>query len=557
MQGGMLFSRMRLRRKKSLPHPPKVRSSRTTVKARQACAVIFFAATLCVLGLAAQTRKTPNSAPRSPAQEPLIRVESNLVRVPVFVYFKYGLDRAWTEQESRCHVDESSRFLALSAQEPFLPTGCDHREVKNLTLEDFRLFEEGEPQKIQSLERERWLLLIRDNRIWHNEISDTPNGVWSTTDLADSFQPWDDVRENYTLGYVPARPKQGCHQIRVDVRRPKVRVLAREAYCAGQTPSDILDGTKTGEELEFDLAKDERAKLPLFVEAGTFRGGTGRPLVDVVLEFSWSQLSHYWDRQTGKIDASIGVLGAVYAKDGKLVTRFSDLLWPAYWPATILGQATQYALDSLDLDAVGVSLEHWDPAWLPTRYETQFNLPAGEYELRVVLSDGKKFGRAKLPLVIENYDGNSLGLGSVFLCNRFRDAHAAAVETAAANFAPQYVPLVSNGVRVTPAGDTRFGPDTQLSAYFEIYEPSVAVKPAPRIQAHLRIVTKDGAIVKDFPPVDAAPYAQPGSITIPLAREVPISTLSKGDYRLEVQASDSTGRTTPWRAANFTITDKK
>src|SRR5579859_7260017 len=308
--------------------PGKLGPQRTTVKVRQGCGVIFFAATLCALGLAAQTRKTPSSAPRSPAQEPLIRVESNLVRVPVFVYFKYGLERASTEQESRCLADESSGFLVLSPQEPFLPRECDHREVKNLTLEDFRLFEEGEPQKIQSLERERWLLLIRDNRTWHNEISDTRNGVWSTTDLADSFQPWDDNRENYTLGFVPARSKEGCHQIRVEVRRPEARVLAREAYCAGQTPSDILNGTRAGEELQLDLAKDERAKLALFVQAGTFRGGTARPLVDVVLEFSWSQLSHYWEQQTGKIEANIGVLGAVYAKDGKLVTRFSDLLWP-------------------------------------------------------------------------------------------------------------------------------------------------------------------------------------------------------------------------------------
>jgi len=538
--------------------PGKLGPQRTTVKVRQGCGVIFFAATLCALGLAAQTRKTPSSAPRSPAQEPLIRVESNLVRVPVFVYFKYGLERASTEQESRCLADESSGFLVLSPQEPFLPRECDHREVKNLTLEDFRLFEEGEPQKIQSLERERWLLLIRDNRTWHNEISDTRNGVWSTTDLADSFQPWDDNRENYTLGFVPARSKEGCHQIRVEVRRPEARVLAREAYCAGQTPSDILNGTRAGEELQLDLAKDERAKLALFVQAGTFRGGTARPLVDVVLEFSWSQLSHYWEQQTGKIEANIGVLGAVYAKDGKLVTRFSDLLWPSYWPAIIIDHATQYALDALDLDGVGVSLSRWDAAWLPTRYETQFDLPPGEYELRVVLSDGKRFGRAKVPLVIENYVGDSLGLGSVFLCNRFRDAHAAAVETGAANFAPQYVPLVSKGVRVTPAGDTRFGPDTQLSSYFEIYEPAVAVEPAPRIQAHLRIVnTRDGTIVKDFPPVDAAPYAQPGNTTVPIAREIPISTLAKGDYRLEVQASDSAGRSTPWRAANFTITDKK
>jgi hypothetical protein len=32
-----------------------------------------------------------------------------------------------------------------------------------------------------------------------------------------------------------------------------------------------------------------------------------------------------------------------------------------------------------------------------------------------------------------------------------------------------------------------------------------------------------------------------------------IRKLPKGSYRLDVQATDSTGKSTPWRTANFTI----
>lgn len=515
------------------------------------CALVFVALALVRSLLVRSAPKSTKNASDFHAQEPAIKVESDMVLVPVFVFTKYGLERQATADEERCDNRQASKFYALTGEEAFLPIKCHDRELENLSLEDFQLFEDGQPRKIQ-VGTGSWGLDVRDNRTWHFESSIAPMGTWSTTDLDHSFLP-QRAHSFYYLGYVPARSEKGCHQIRVEVRRPKVSVYARGEYCAGQTPSDLLNGTKLGEKLQLDLEKDERVKLPLSVQAGTFRGEANLQRVDVVLEFPWNLLAHSWDQQTGKFDASIGVLGAVYNPEGRLVTRFSDLLWPSYWPAILLGQATEHALDALT-SAPGDNLHRWDAAWLPTRYETQFALQPGDYELRVVLSDGKKFARAKVPLSIQNYDAKSLALGSVFLCNRFRDARVAAVETAAANFAPQYVPLVSKGVRFTPAGDTRFVRDTQLSAYFEIYEPQGAVEPAPRIQAHLRILrAKDGALVKDFPLVDAAPYAQPGSTTVPIAREIPISTLANGDYRLEVLASDSSGHTTPWRAANFTI----
>jgi hypothetical protein len=130
----------------------------------------------------------------------------------------------------------------------------------------------------------------------------------------------------------------------------------------------------------------------------------------------------------------------------------------------------------------------------------------------------------------------------------------AAVERAAANFAPQYVPLVSKGIEFTPAGDTRFKKGEPLIPYFEVYEPLLAVGTDTKVQAHIRILdAKTGAVVKDFPFVDAAPYEKPASTTIPIAREISTSAVPRGKYRLEVQATDSAGRTTALRTAEFTI----
>jgi predicted phage tail protein len=40
---------------------------------------------------------------------------------------------------------------------------------------------------------------------------------------------------------------------------------------------------------------------------------------------------------------------------------------------------------------------------------------------------------------------------------------------------------------------------------------------------------------------------------IPIGDELPVSQLPKGNYRLEVRATDSAGRSTPWRTASFTL----
>jgi hypothetical protein len=45
----------------------------------------------------------------------------------------------------------------------------------------------------------------------------------------------------------------------------------------------------------------------------------------------------------------------------------------------------------------------------------------------------------------------------------------------------------------------------------------------------------------------------PGNPVIPVGEEIAIDKLHSGDYRLEVQASDSTGKCTVWRAASFTV----
>ncbi len=180
-------------------------------------------------------------------------------------------------------------------------------------------------------------------------------------------------------------------------------------------------------------------------------------------------------------------------------------------------------------------------------------LKPGQYNLRVALRDGKKLGLAEMPVTVDDYEGKQLALSGIALAKRFRKAPTTP-QSVITELPENYMPLVSQGVEVTPAADARFQKSDPFYFYFEIYHPEQTASPAATVQAHLRIVkAKTGQAVKDLPPVNAASYAKPDDPVIPIGGGIDISSFSKGSYELQVQATDSAGNTTPWRTVKFTI----
>ena len=53
------------------------------------------------------------------------------------------------------------------------------------------------------------------------------------------------------------------------------------------------------------------------------------------------------------------------------------------------------------------------------------------------------------------------------------------------------------------------------------------------------------------PAVDGASYERPGSTVHSFAGDLPIAQLPKGDYRVEVQATDSADHSTPHTHGHF------
>lgn len=155
----------------------------------RSCALLFATCISYSTNLAPAQDQKRECFPDSTRRKPAIRAQSTLILVPVFVYPKYGLERMMTAEEKQCSEEDKSAFWALPADKPYSSINCllRDREVMDLTADDFRLFQDGEAQKIELVTKEKWELAVRDNWTFHVETSITPNGIWSTPDLKTTF----------------------------------------------------------------------------------------------------------------------------------------------------------------------------------------------------------------------------------------------------------------------------------------------------------------------------------------------------------------------------------
>jgi len=465
------------------------------------------------------------------AQDDSIRVQTNQVLVPVIVVDKKRFDQVGKEGSIYTNLPGMVNAVASSML------------VHNLTAADFQVLDDGKEQAIQNVAEETGLYWdVRDNIGHHTEYIGPGGGKWSSAEWPPGLTGDIEAPQHYLIAYaVPESPEGSCHHISVKVNRPNILVAARSEYCnTSHSASDPLKGTTLGAQMESHLASTSGNKVYISLLATTFYSANEAPRVHVALDWPWESL---------KAESSKGVLGMVFNKEGSLVTRFSDLA-----------------------DREGVSDRDW-PNWpghtkargemreVENRYETQVTLPPGRYDLRVVLGDGNRFGRAEIPFTVDALDAKELAISAVSLCKQIDDVSASSSGRAStlagawtAKLSGNYAPLVSDDIEFKPTGDTRFKKDDTLYTYFEVYEPLLAAEPSPTVDFRVRIVDlKTGEVRSDSPPVSAAPYVKAGSPVIPIGRRTNISNLPKGSYRLDVQATDSAAKTTPWRSVNFTV----
>jgi hypothetical protein len=460
--------------------------------------------------------KAGDSDPKA-SGPPAIRVEAPEVVVPVVVL-----------ERNHFRVERDALFE-------------EDQEITDLSKEDFHVFEDGIERPIRNVALELpHIRHVRDNVSHHLEASFTPRGIWSSpdlwpeTDTGASLSPL----KVYLVSYSPPPSLEGsCHRIKVQVKRRHATVYSRDTYCNTSHPlSDPLNGTELGQRMEEYGSASEDGALPVNAQASPSASFNDGSRVEIAVDFPWDAVKRKWHRVN--LYANVAVLGLVYDQNHVIVARFSDMASTTSW---------NYYRGPLPPD--WHLLKEWEMAGIPSHYQTQIELPAGNYDLQVVITDGEKFGRAEVPVNIEAPHPNGLAISGIVLCKRFQEVEEGA-QTAVR--APQYVPLVSNGKEFTPTGDKRFTRDEGLVGFFEISRPTSQVPGDVHFQ--VRITDPATGEVKIESGAHTLETSDGGNaLAIPVAAEIGIAKLPPGKYRVNVQASDEHGKNTGWRTACFAV----
>jgi len=455
------------------------------------------------------------SARAQSAPPAAIRVESNDVVVPVMV-----LDKA--------HLNEIHRMNPFTFVQQVNAPGSDLIEgafARDLSARDFQVLEDGVDQRIERV-------TFQISSAW-GQNSERPKALFGSPTPSVSVQMPDWPRYLVAYTQLPS-PEGSCHNVSVKVDRPDVLVYSQHRYCnRPDWLQDPLRGTKLGDEMQAELHTRKPGNIKLSLAAFPRFATRGNSTVDVIFAFPATER---WLKDCNK-PPPIGYLGAAYDQTSRIVSvRFSGLLQGDLDNG--LGQTSPILLPTQSSSCQFVQRS--------TGYDS-LNLPPGNYELKLVVRDGKNFGRVEIPVTVEKTDPARLAISQIVLGKGFH-------KMSGAEDYGRYEPLVSNGFEINPAATPRFEKGAPFSFYLEVYEPAQSGISAQSIQLQVQIVdAKTHRVVKSVKPVAAADYAKPGHPVIPLGAGIDISDLPKGAYLFEARANDSAGHSTAWRIRDFTI----
>ena len=464
-----------------------------------------------------------------------IRVESKEVLIPVIVLDKTRVTEL-QRMNRRVYWDQVlAGDLHLQQQ----------LAVAGLSAKDFQVWEDGIQQSVETVasQTQNDSPIIRDNVGGYREFVGPGGGTWAIPLRGYGYFKVIELPDvaGYDIAFTPApSPEGSCHKVKVTVNRPNSLIFARTNYCdPGRSAADPLRGTTLGRQLHSDLETNRPGDISIAAKAIPLFSNDGTPLLRVVLEYASGPESQPCSAKP----PTVAILGLVYGEDGSVVAQFSDDVLRTYGHDVDAGLLWTPLLANLSNAPC--------PFYAPFRYETQIEIPAGIYQLRIGFRDGKKFGRANIEITLPNSDHDRLVISGIALSRRFR-LHSMEPRDSPTTLPENHAPLVADGVEVTTTADTRFERGSAFCFFFQIYEPLLSVGPEPKVAAVMRIVdASTGKTVNTIKAIEAD--AHNGNPVVAVGRRIDINTLPSGSYRLEAQATDSTGASTPWRLVAFTL----
>jgi VWFA-related protein len=328
--------------------------------------------------------------------------------------------------------------------------------------------------------------------------------------------------EYYVLSYTPPEAEEGtCHSLRVKVDRAGATVRARSSYCAVKPP-DLTTAAPAMEDLEKRTAGSDSGNLKAAIALPYFYVSAGVARVHVAVELSPAGLK--FENVKGKLHAEINFLGIASASDSTVAARFSDTL-------------------KFDFDGPA-DVEKFQQS--PIHYEKELKVAPGAYNFVLACSSGpESFAKLDVPLVIDPWNTADLALSSIVLS---RQTHPAADLGSIAALIQDQTPLVAQGTEFVPTGSSKFSRDGEGFFYLELYSPDPG-----SATVRVRVLSQatgapqwDSGITKLPPPEGAR------KTSVSAGARLPLHSLQPGSYRLEITASDSSGKQVQ-RISNFEV----
>jgi hypothetical protein len=362
--------------------------------------------------------------------------------------------------------------------------------------------------------------------------------ILSSNDLLGGLQSIAGEQDQYyALTFTPPESKEGsCHTLSVKVDRAGTKIRARNTYCTTKAP-DLLAGTNMGKDLEKRAAETQagnagaqaggsvvrgQSHMTASIQLPWFYAAPNAARVHLAAEITPGALK--FERVKGRLHAEINLLGMAsalstapaVAGDGGVPARFSDNL-------------------KFDFDNEA-QVDAWKMK--PLHYENEFRIAPGQYKFTLAFGQAGEseatFGKAESPLKIDPWNGAELGMSGLVLS---RETHPAADLGLSLSIGDQ-TPLVAGGTQVVPSGSGRFAKSGPGVFYFELYDPDPA-----SVTVRVRVLDRGTADVKwDSGNTKLPLPANGGKPALPAMAKLPLDALAPGDWRLEITASDTAGR---------------
>jgi hypothetical protein len=370
-----------------------------------------------------------------------------------------------------------------------------------------------------------------DNQQVLYQLADGTGGfvILNTNDLLGGLQRIaNDQNHYYLLGYKPTLSAEGsCHTLKVKVERHGTEVRARSGYCNAK-PLDLLAGNSTEKDLEVRAGSEMKGNVSASMRAPYFYTSPNTAQIHLAVEIPSAAFK--FEKVKGKQHAALNVLGIAYKPDGSIAARFSDTA-------------------NVDFDGKK-EMEEFQKQ--PFRYESQFGIACGEYNLKVVFSSGNdSFGKIQAPLAIDMYQGNEFSISGVALSNSIHRAADMAGDLDG-QLLEDRTPLSVQGLQISPSATNHFKKTDIAAIYAEVYEPLLKNPNPPEVAYELIVVELKSGQQK-LHVGDRTPKGKAGDPVIPLGLKLPVASLSPGTYRVDLRAVDSAGNSSKTRSADFEV----